>query len=182
MDFYKFIEFIEIMQNIPTIIQVEELVESNENLPYIEKLASLGYFKLLDSEQIYHLFVNACVYESVDIALLLYKHNIDLIGVKELMCNYLVESGTNSDYFIFRWIWEKAQICFTYEEKINCFIKILKSNNLEFAEWFYLNTNISLKDTEIKHKIAYEVLEHTNTKQDFLMGKFISEQYSKIKS
>lgn len=179
MDFYKFIEFIKIMKNIPTFAQVEELTESNENLPYIEKLASLGYFKLLDPEQIYHLFVNACVYESVDIALLLYKNNIDLIGVKEFMCNYLIEFGTNSDYFIFRWVWEKEHINFTSEEKINCFIKILKSNNLEFAEWFRFNSNIDIHEPINKHKIAWEVLSNANTKQDFLTNKFISEQYLK---
>ena len=45
--------------------------------------------------------------------MLLYKNNIDIEGVKELMLNFMAEVGSNSEYVIFRWIWEKKQINFT---------------------------------------------------------------------
>ena len=129
-EFNKFIKLIEIIKNIPTLEQIDELCKYNTFLSPIENLSSQGYFKLLTPIQKYHLFATACAHESVDIAMLLYKNDIDMKGVKELMLNYMVEVGSDSDYIIFRWIWEKNQINFTKNEITDCLIKILKSGNL----------------------------------------------------
>ena len=45
-----------------------------------------------------------------------YKNDIDMEGVKELMLNYMAEVGSDSEYIIFRWIWEKNEINFTKDE------------------------------------------------------------------
>jgi hypothetical protein len=175
MDFF---EFIEIIKNIPKPDDIDELCKSNVNFCYLDNLAILGYFKLLTPIQKYHLFATACAYESIDIAMLLYKNDIDMEGVKELMLNFMAEEGSNSEYVIFRWIWEKKYINFTQEELNDCFIKILKSGNLEFVEWFCSQPNtIDWNDNKIKERIAIEVLEYSDSKKDFMIAKYICEQY-----
>lgn len=180
MDFF---EFIEIIKNIPKPDDIDELCKSNVNFYYLDNLATQGYFKLLSSVQKYHLFATACAYESVDIAILLYKSDIDMEGVKELMLNFMAEVGSNSEYVIFRWIWEKKQINFTQEELNDCFIKILKSGNLEFVEWFCSQSNIiDWNDNKIKERVAFEVLEYSNSKEDFMIAKYICNQFFSMKS
>jgi hypothetical protein len=180
MEFFDFFEFIKIMNNIPKPDQIDELCKANENFVYLDNLASQGYFKLLTPIQKYHLFTTACAYDSIDIAMLLYKNNIDMEGVKELMLNFMAEVGSNSEYVIFRWIWEKNQIDFSKDEIYSCFIKILKSGNLEFVEWFCsLSCLIDWNDIEIKARIGDEVLEFTDSKEDYLEAKFICEKYMK---
>ena len=180
MEFFDFFEFIKIMNNIPKPDQIDELCKSNENFFYLDNLSSQGYFKLLTPIQKYHLFATACVYDSIDIAMLLYKNDIDMEGVKELMLNFMAEVGSNSEYVIFRWIWEKNQIDFSKDEIDNCFIKILKSGNLEFVEWFCsLSYLIDWNDKEIKARIGSEVLEFTDSVEDYLVAKFICEKYVK---
>ena len=180
MEFFDFFEFIKIMNNIPKPDQIDELCKSNENFFYLDNLSSQGYFKLLTPIQKYHLFATACAYDSIDIAMLLYKNDIDMEGVKELMLNFMAEVGSNSEYVIFRWIWEKNQIDFSKDEIDNCFIKILKSGNLEFVEWFCsLSYLIDWNDKEIKARIGSEVLEFTDSVEDYLVAKFICEKYVK---
>jgi hypothetical protein len=180
MEFFDFFEFIKIMNNIPKSDQIDELCKANENFVYLDNLASQGYFKLLTPIQKYHLFATACAYDSIDIAMLLYKNDIDMEGVKELMLNFMAEVGSNSEYVIFRWIWEKNQIDFSKDEIDNCFIKILKSGNLEFVEWFCsLSCLIDWNDKEIKTRIGSEVLEFTDSVEDYLVAKFICEKYVK---
>jgi hypothetical protein len=179
MDFF---EFIEIIKNIPKPDEIDELCKSNINFNYLDNLASNGYFKLLSPIQKYHFFSTACAYESIDIAMLLYKNDIDMNGVKELMLNFMVEVGSNCEYVLFRWIWEKNQINFTQDELNDCFIKILKSRNLEFIEWIFSQSDIiNLKDNDIKKRIAFEVLEYSDTKEDFEIAKYICEQFIAIK-
>jgi hypothetical protein len=150
-------EFLEIMSTIPKPDFVDNLCKFNENLIYIEKLATIGYFKLLSPIQIYHLFTTACGYESIDIAILLYSNGIDKDAVKEFMINFLAEVSEPNEYVLFRWIWEKNDINFTKEEIEECFIKILKKNNLEFADWFFSLNLINIKDNNIKNKLANEI-------------------------
>ena len=178
MDFFEFIEFIEIMKNIPKPDDIDELCKSNINYYYLDNLASQGYFKLLCPIQKYHLFSTACAYESVDIAMLLFKNNLDMEGVKGLMLNFMAEVGSNCEYVIFRCIWEKNQINFTQEEINDCFIKILKSGNLEFVEWFCSQSNIiDWNDKSIRERIVFEVLEYFDCIEDFLIAKYICEKY-----
>ena len=183
MEFFDFFEFIEIMKDIPKPYQIDELCKSNLNFIYLDNLASKGYFKLLTPIQKYHLFSTACAYESVDIAMLLYKNDIDLEGVKGLMMNFLAEVGSNAEYVIFRWIWEKNQINFISDEIDECLIKILKSGNLEFIEWFCLQPNIFNWDNyNLKTRIINEVLEFADTKEDYIVAKYICKQYMKNKN
>lgn len=153
----NFFEFVEIMKTIPKPEEIDILCRTNINLNYLEKLASLGYFKLLSPIQIYHLFTTACGYESIDIAMLLYQNNIDLDAVKEFMINYLSEVAQESEYVLFRWIWEKNEIVFNQEEIEECFIKILKVNNLEFADWYYSQGKINIKNENIKKNIKRNI-------------------------
>jgi hypothetical protein len=179
MDFF---EFLEIMKNLPTQNEIDKLCQSNINFFYLEYLATCGYFKLLNPVQKYHLFSTACAYESIDIAILLYKNQVDIEGVKGLMLNFLAEVGTNSEYVLFRWIWEKNEIEFDKKDILECFIKILKTNNLEFAEWFFSLDIIDFSNYELKNKIGNEVLEDANTHDDYLIAKLICEKYLKNKS
>ncbi len=175
MDFF---EFLEIMKSIPKPDEIDNLCKSNINYFYLDNLASQGYFKLLSPIQKYHLFATACAYESVDIAMLLYKNDIDLEGVKELMLNFLAEVGSNSEYVIFRWLWEKNEIIFNQEEINDCFIKILKSSNLEFVEWMCSQNNlINWEDSLIKERIINEVFENADCLDDYKIAKIICEQY-----
>lgn len=176
MDFLKFIE---LMKTIPMPEEIEELCKSNTNFVYLDNLASQGYFKLLTPIQIYNLFTTACAYESIDIAMLLYKNNIDMEGVKELMVGFMTEVGSNSEYVIFRWIWEKKQIKLSQDEINDCLINILKSGNLEFADWFCSLPNVINSNNNIKQRIVNEVLKYSNSKEDYILAKFISEQYLK---
>lgn len=179
MDFF---EFIELMKNIPVPDQIDELCKSNTNFIYLDKLASYGYFKLLTPIQKYHLFATACAYESVDIAMLLYKNDIDMEGVKELMLNFMSEVGSNSEYVIFRWIWEKKQVNLSQDEINDCLINIFKSGNMEFAEWFCSQSNlIDWNNNNLKQRIINEVLECLKSKDDYMVAKFICEQYKKSK-
>jgi len=176
MDFF---EFLEIMKNIPDLNETDILCKSNVNFSYLDNLASQGYFKLLNPTQKYHLFVTACAYGSVDIAILLYKNSIDMEGLKEFMLNYLVEISDSSEYYIFRWIWEKKSIEFTQEEIIECFIKILKSGNLEFAEWFCSLGLVDLTDPDIKKTIINDILELADTTNTYTIAKLICKEYLK---
>jgi hypothetical protein len=145
----------------------------------VDNLASIGYFKLLTPIQKYHLFATACAYKSIDIAMLLYKNDSDMEGVKGLMLNFMVEIGSDFEYVIFRWIWEKNNIDFTKDELDNCFIKILKSENLEFIEWFCSLPNIiDWNDNYLKSRIVNEVLEFANSKEYYIISKYICEQYN----
>lgn len=175
MDFF---EFIEIMKNIPKPDEIDELCKSNVNFCYLNNLSSQGYFKLLSPIQKYNLFSTACAYESVDIAMLLYKNDLDMEGVKELMLNFMAEVGSNCEYVIFRWIWEKNQINFNQNELNDCFIKILKSRNLEFIEWFCSQSKIiDWNNNAIKERVGLEVLENLDSKEDFMIAKYICEKY-----
>ena len=181
-EFNKFNKLIEIMRSIPMLEQMDELCKYNINFQPIENLASQGYFKLLTPIQKYHLFATACAHASIDIVMLLYKNDIDMEGVKELMLNYMAEVGSDSEYIIFRWIWEKNEINFTKDEIDDCLIKIFKSGNLEFVEWFCSLSNpniIDWNDSDLKKRIGYEVLEFVDSKEDYIIAKYICEQYMK---
>lgn len=171
-----FMNFLEIIKNIPTLNDVDILCKSNTNFFYLDNLASLGYFNLLCPIQKYHLFETACAYESVDIAMLIYKNDIDLEGVKELMLNFLAEVGGSSEYYIFRWIWEKNQIEFTQDEIMECFTKILKTGNLEFAQWICSLNLINFLDVSVKKIIGENVLELASTQGDYEIAKLICEK------
>lgn len=180
MDFY---EFIEIMKNIPKLDQIDELCKSNLNFYYLENLSLHGYFKLLTSEQKYNLFATACAHDSIDIAFLLYKNDIDINCVKELMLNFMVIIGSNSEYIIFRWIWEKKQIIFNKDEIKYCLINILKSGNFEFTDWFCSTFDtIDWDDDNLKIKITDEVLENLKTKEDYIIAIYICNKYLKNKN
>lgn len=174
MDFF---EFIEIMKLIPKPEQIDQLCKSNINFIYLENLSSYGYFKLLSPIQKYHLFSTACAYESIDIAMMLYKNDIDLDALKELMINFMADVGSNSEYVIFRWIWEQNSINFTQDEIIDCLIKIFKSGNIEFAEWFCSQISVDWEDKLLKQKIINEILHQADSSDDYLMAKFICQFY-----
>ena len=179
MNFENFFDFIEIIKNLPKPNEVDELCKSNLNFFYLDYLSSLEYFKLLTPIQIYHLFSTACAYESIDIAMLLYKNNIDMIGVKELMINFMAEVGSDSEYVLFRWIWEKNNIVFTNNEINECLIKILKTGNIEFIEWFLsIPDIIKWNNLNLKKQIANEILETASYKKDFIIAKYICKKYS----
>ena len=178
MEYFDFLEFVEIMKTVPSFYEIDDLCKSNSNFAYLDSLKSQGYFKLLTPIQIYSLFTTACAYESVDIAMLLYSNQIDMEGVKELMLNFMCVEGTNSEYVIFRWIWEKNQINFTSEEINGCLIQILKSGNLEFIEWFCNLPNIiTWNDNKLKNQIGTNVLEFLDSNEDYMIGKYICEKY-----
>lgn len=173
----RLFEFMIIMISIPSIEQIDYLTKSNENLSIFECLQSQGYFKLLSPIQKYHLFVTACSFDSIDIAMLIFNNNVDLIGVKELMLNYLAPVGGNVEYVIFRNIWEKNVINFNFDEIEEIFFSILKSSNLEFIEWFFNLNIINYNDIKIKKKIGLDVLTHANNYDDFIIAKFICSQF-----
>ena len=176
-DFEKLWQFIEIMKLIPLPNQIDELCKSNLNLPIIEKLASGGYFKLLSSIQIYHLFVTACGYESVDIAMVLYNNSIDMDALKEFIVNFFTEVGGNSEYIMFRWIWEKNQIQFSPDELELCFINIIKTANIEFIEWFCGLNMIDLDSLNIKQFISGEILSNASSYLDYKVSQCICSLY-----
>lgn len=176
----KFYEFMNVMKFIPTIVQINQMVNSNDNLFYFEFLKSIGYFNLLEHEQKYHLFVEACVHDSVDIAMLIFSTGIDLVGVKELMLNYLAPVGSSTEYVIFRKIWEKNIIDFNNDEIEDIFLSILKSSNVEFAQWFYsinLMDSINLNNINLKNKIGWEILNNASEKEDYDMCVYICSIY-----
>lgn len=177
----SFYEFMMILKSIPTMAQVDEWAKSNLNLNYFEFLKSQGYFKLLDPVQKYHLFTTACSHDAVDIAMLIFNYtDIDLEGVKELMLNYLVQVGTDTEYIIFRKIWEKNKIHFNPEEIEEIFFSILKTSNLEFIQWLFHLNLIDLSDKKIKDKIGYEILTKAETNSDFEVAKFINSIYLEL--
>jgi len=179
-DSYKsFYKFMMIIKSIPTIEQIDNLTKSNKNFKMIELIASQGYFKLLNPIQKYHLFVTACSHDSIDIAMLIFNNDIDLEGVKELMIVYLAQVGGNTEYMIFRKIWEKNIINFNLEEIEKIFFSILKSSNLEFVEWFCFLNLININDNKIKEKIGFDILANADNYQDFIVSKFICSLYSK---
>lgn len=173
----SFCKFMNVIKSIPTIEQIDNLTKSNDNLKMFEIMESYGYFKLLNPIQKYHLFVSACSYDSIDIAMLIFNNDIDLEGVKEFMIKYLVQVGTNTEYMIFRKIWEKKIINFNLEEINEIFFSILKSSNLEFVEWFCSLNLININDDEIKKKIASDILANACDYQDFIVSKFICSLY-----
>lgn len=172
----NFFDFLEIIKNLPKPNQIDELCESDDNFNLLKNLASWGYFKLLSPTQKYELFVTACAHESVDIAMLLYNNDIDMIGVKNLMMNFMAEVGSNSEYVIFRWIWENNSISFNKDEINDCFIKILKSANLDFIKWFG-SQSIDWNDSNLKIRIGNEVLNHVDLNYDYNVAKYVCEQY-----
>jgi hypothetical protein len=176
----KFTKFIQIIKSIPIVKQITELTHTNTNLFFFKFLKSSGYFNLLDPIQKYHLFVEACSYDSIDIAMLIFSTSIDLEGVKEFMQNYLSQVATCTEYLIFRKIWEKNIIQFNQEEIEEMFFQILDSLNIEFIEWFCYRNLIDLKDTRIKEKIGNQILENEETTSDFQVAKFFSSMYLKI--
>lgn len=176
----KFYEFMEIMKTIPVVKDVDELAKSNSNLSLFESLQSQGYFVLLNPIQKYHLFATACAYDSIDIAILIFNNEVDLEGIKGLMINYFAEVGTNTEYIMFRKIWEKNIINFNLDEKEKIFFSILKSSNLEFIEWFCSLNQINLNNYQIKNKIGTDVLANASNLQDFEVCKFICSKYKSI--
>lgn len=176
----SFYKFMITLKSIPTVNQIDEWTKSNSNLFFFEFLQSQGYFKLLDPIQKYQLFVTACSYDSIDIAMLILNNDIDLEGVKKLMLNYLIQVGYNTEYIIFRQIWEKNIIHFNLEEIETIFFNILKTSNLEFVEWFYSLNLINFKNLRIKEKIGYEILENAENASDFAVAKFICSKYLDI--
>lgn len=180
--FEQFSTFINLLSNLPTVKQIDELTKSNENLYFFEFLKSIGYFNLLDKEQKYHLFVSACSYDSVDIAMLIFSCEIDLDGVKEFMQNYLAEIGTNTEYVIFRKLWEKKIFNYKLDEIEEFFFQILKTSNLEFIEWFLSLDIIDLSNAKIKNKIGFEILENASTYDDFQVNKLICSYYTNLDS
>jgi hypothetical protein len=175
----KLFQFISIMKSIPTISQVTELTHSNTNLNIFEVLKSQGYFNLLDPIQKYHLFVEACSHDSIDICMLIFSTSIDLEGVKEFMQNYLVQVGTNTEYIIFRKIWEKNIIQFNQQEIEEMFFNILRTSNIDFIEWVFSLNLINLRDSRIKKQIGCEILTNTNNNNDFKIAMLICSQYIK---
>lgn len=175
----KFCEFMQIIKSIPTVKQITELTHTNTNLFFFEFLKSQGYFNLLDIEQKYYLFVEACEYDSIDIAMLIFSTSIDLEGVKNFMQNYLVQVATNIEYMIFRKIWEKNIIQFNQEEIEEMFFYILGSSNLEFIEWFCSLNLIDLNDSRIKEKIGWDILDKASSDNDYKIAIFICSQYIK---
>jgi len=178
-DLEKFIEFMQIMKSIPTIKQITELTHINTNLFFFEFLKSSGYFNLFDPIQKYHLFVEACSYNSIDIAMLIFSTSIDLEGVKEFMQNYLAQVATSTEYMIFRKIWEKNIIQFNQEEIEEMFFHILGSSNIEFIEWFCSLNLIDLENTIIKEKISWNILSKVSNNDDYKTAIFICYQYVK---
>lgn len=175
----KFLQFMEAMKSIPTISQIMKLTHHNSNLNVFEFLKSQGYFNLLDLEQKYYLFVEACEYDSIDIAMLIFSTSIDLEGVKNFMQNYLAQVATNIEYMIFRKIWEKNIIIFNQEEIEEIFFYILGSSNIEFIEWFYSLNLINFKDQRIREKIGWEILDKASSNDDYKTAIFICSQYIK---
>jgi hypothetical protein len=175
--FEDFVKFMMIMKNIPTLQQIDNLTKSNKNLKIFESLQSQGYFKLLSPIQKYHLFVSACSHNSIDIAMLIFNNNVDLEGVKELMLNYFIQICSNTEYIIFRKIWEKNIISFNTEEIEEIFFSILKCSNLEFVEWFCSLNLININDNRIQNKIASDVLANANNYDDYMIAKFICSLY-----
>lgn len=175
--FEDFVKFMMIMKNIPTLQQIDNLTKSNKNLKIFESLQSQGYFKLLSPIQKYHLFVSACSHNSIDIAMLIFNNDVDLEGVKELMLNYFIQICSNTEYIIFRKIWEKNIINFNTEEIEEIFFSILKCSNLEFVEWFCSLNLININDNRIQNKIASDVLANANNYDDYIIAKFICSLY-----
>ena len=175
--FEDFVEFIMIIKTIPTLQQIDNLTKSNNNLKIFESLQSQGYFKLLSPIQKYHLFVSACSHDSIDIAMLILNNNVDLEGVKELILNYFIQICSNTEYIIFRKIWEKNIISFNKEEIEEIFFSILKCSNLEFVEWFCSLNLININDNKIQNKIASDVLANANNYDDYMVAKFICSLY-----
>ena len=176
----KFCEFIQIMKSIPTVKQITELTYTNTNLFFFKFLKSSGYFNLLDPIQKYHLFVEACSHDSIDIAMEIFSTSINLEGVKEFISNYLAQVATSTEYIIFRKIWEKNIIKFNQEEIEEMFFHILDSSNLEFIEWFCSLNLIDLKDTRIKEKIGWDILDKATNNDDYRKAIFICSQYIKL--
>lgn len=176
----KFCEFMLIMKSIPTVKEITELTHTNTNLFFFEFLKSSGYFNLLGEEQKYHLFVEACSHDSIDIAMLIFSTLIDLEGVKEFISNYLAQVATSTEYIIFRKIWEINIVQFNQEEIEEMFFHILGSSNLEFIEWFCSLNLIDLKDTRIKEKIGWDILDKATNNDDYRKAIFICSQYIKL--
>ena len=175
----KFVQFVDIMKYIPNVKQITKLTHTNTNLFFFEFLKSSGYFNLLNEEQKYHLFVEACSHDSIDIAMLIFSTSIDLDGVREFMQNYLVQVATCTEYMIFRKIWEKNVIQFTYTEIEEMFFHILKSSNLEFIEWVCSLNLIDLMNDNIKEKIGWVILDKASNNDDYKTAIFICSQYIK---
>ncbi len=165
----SFYEFMMILKALPTIDELEDLTKSNKNLYFFEFLQTEGYFKLHSPINKYNLFVSACLYGSVDIAMLIFENDVDLESVKGLMLNYLSLTGTETDYIIFKKIWEKNQIYFNEIETETLFFSILKSSNIEFIKWFYSLDLIDFSNIEIKNKIITEIISFGKNKKNFLI-------------
>lgn len=175
-----FLKFLNIIQSFPTVEQLDQFAKSNINLEFFKILQSKGYFKLLDEIQKYHLFVTACSYDSIDIAIIILNNGVDLECLKEFALNYLIQVGGNSEYVIFRKIWEKKLLNFNQSELTECFFYVLKSSNLEFVEWFCSLNTIYLENPKIKKRIECEILENLENVHDFQIAKFICKKYLDI--
>ena len=178
----KFYEFMTLMKSIPTISQITKLTHTDSNLFIFEYLQSQGYFNLLDSTQKYYLFVEACEYESINIAMLIFSNSIDLEKVKIFMKNFLTQFGNNSEYIIFKKIWEKNIIIFNQKEIEEIFFSILKSTNIEFIEWFYSLNLINLKDEKISEQINFKILMNASNSDDYKVAIFICTQFLYLKN
>ena len=95
------------------------------------------------------------------------------------MINFLAKIGEESEYIIFKWIWEKKEINFSLVELNECFINILKSYNIMFIEWFYSLNIIDLNDDYIKNKIVNEILENANNYKDYIISIYICSLHKK---
>ena len=176
----NFIEFMNIMKKIPTYTDIDNLCKDDNNYDFICSFAHHRYFTLLSPEQIYNLFTTACSHDAIEISKILFKQNIDLVGVKNLMLNYMSEVGSETEYLLFKWIWETRKIIFTNNEINECFINILKTRNMEFIQWFYSLDLINL--TNIKNDIANKVLENATNTDQFIVASWICWQYQNSNS
>ena len=175
------IDFFKIIENMPTIDEFDELCKSDLNLSYLNNFEDYGYLNLLTPLQKYHLFTTACGYESVNIALLLCKNNIDNNALKEFMINFLSEVGGSNEFIIFKYIFEKKEINFSFDELNKCFYNIIKTCNLDFIEWFYSLNLINLNNDDTKKMIS-EVLKDAHYYEDFIVAKYLCNLYIKLKT
>lgn len=174
--FQEFMIVITILKSIPTMKQL------CTNIDFFATLNLNGYFNLIDKEQKYNLFVNACLHDSVDIAMEIYETNVDIEKekIKEFMQNYLVMIGSTTEYVIFRKIWEKNHIQFSPEEIDNLFISILKTSNIDFIKWFYSLGLINIKNEKMIKQIGFRILANALNSNDFIVAIFICNIYMSI--
>lgn len=169
----NFYNFMEIMKELPTLQQLDEYCKNDSYIGLFEYLESIEYFKLLTPIQKYHLFTTACGHNSYLIAKILYNNDIDYEGLIVFMINYFAEIGQNNEFNMFKWIWSFGKIQLSIDEENECFIKILKSGNLDFAQWFYSLKLININSEKLKNRIYNEFLLNANCYIDYKISHWI---------